>query len=329
MSIKCAIWGTPLSGSWNFGEGTNLKILDSPRAGGEYKLDSRSLDLGIPLRKLDAPGKARLTTWLVNKREEGEGSPQITLDSIRAAREGRRMLMKQRLERILQFLEKNGEAVTINTEPNNTVPEGKVGDKDKMLYQLLAYSESTEWFDLKGLLDHLGRRGLIEKSAASSFKEHQYYLTIDGAIYLDESRKVTPDSGKVFVAMWFDPSFDSVYDEAIAPAIRAAGYIPKRSDREHFVGQIDDWIFKQIRQARFVVADFSQGEGGARGGVYYEAGFARGLGREVVFTCRKEDEGEIHFDTSHQNHILWKSNEDLKRQLIECITTVMGNGPNM
>lgn len=327
-SIKCAIWGTPLSGSRDNGEGTNLIILDSPRAGGEYKFDWRSQDLEIPLGDLDERGKVRLTTWLVNKREEGEGCPQITLDSIRAAQNGRKMLMKQRLERILQFLEKNGEAVTINTEPNNTVPEGKVGDKDKMLYQLLAYSESTEWFDLKGLLDHLGRRGLIEKSAASSFKEHQYYLTIDGALYLDESRKVTPDSDKVFVAMWFHSSVDSVYDNAIAPAIKAAGYVPKRADRAQFVDQVSDWIIGQIRQARFVVADFSQGIDGARGGVYYEAGFAHGLGRKVVFTCRKEDEGKIHFDTNHYNHIFWEDEEELKKRLEERIIAVMGDGPH-
>lgn len=277
---------------------------------------------------LDVPGKARLTTWLVNKREEGEECPEITPDDIKAAQRGRKMPMKQRLERILQFLEDNGESITINTSPNDTVLEGKVGDKDKMFYQLLAYSESTEWSDLKELLDYLTGKGLVNRSSESSFKEPRFILTVDGAIYLDESRKVTPESDKVFVAMWFHSSVDSVYDNAIAPAIKAAGYVPKRADRAQFVDQVNDWIIGQIRQARFVVADFSQGKDGARGGVYYEAGFAHGLGRKVVFTCRKEDEGKIHFDTNHYNHIFWEDEEDLKKRLKERIIAVMGDGPH-
>lgn len=305
-----------------------FQIVDSPRAGGEYLYHNSLAHSGGPLDKLDGHGKARLTTWLVNKREEGEECPQITPDGMRAAQKGRKMPMKLRLERILQFLEKNGESITINTNPDNTVPEGKIGEKDKMLYQLLAYSESTEWNDLKGLLYHLVEKELIQKSAASSFKEHQYFLTIDGTIHLDESRDITPDSDKVFVAMWFHSSLFSVYDEAIAPAIKAAGYAPKRADRAHYVDKIDDWIIGQIRQARFVVADFSQGDDGARGGVYYEAGFAHGLGRKVVFTCRKEDEKELHFDTNHYNHIIWESKEDLKKRLEERIIAVMGDGPH-
>ena len=38
------------------------------------------------------------------------------------------------------------------------------------------------------------------------------------------------------------------------------------------------------RHGGLVVADFT----GHRGGVYFEAGFARGLGIPVVWTCHKE-----------------------------------------
>ncbi len=323
MSIKCAIWGTPLSGRWQ-SENPWFPTVDSPRAGGKYSYRSDLTYSGGSLGELDVPGKVRLTTWLVNKREEGEECPEITPDDIEAAWGSRKMLMKQRLERILQFLENNGESITINTSPKNA----ELGDKVKVYYQLLAHSESTEWSDLKRLLDHLEREGLVRKSPESRLDEPRYFLTVDGAMRLDESRDITPDSDKVFVAMWFDSSLRPVYDEAIAPAIKAAGYVPKRSDREQYVDKIDDWIIGQIRQVRFVVADFSQGKDGARGGVYYEAGFAHGLGRKVVFTCRKEDEKELHFDTNHYNHIIWESKEDLRKQLEERIIAVMGEGPH-
>ena len=47
----------------------------------------------------------------------------------------------------------------------------------------------------------------------------------------------------------------------------------------------------QIRKSKFLIADFT----GQRGGVYYEAGFAYGLGLPVIWTCRKDwFDGLVH-----------------------------------
>ena len=54
-----------------------------------------------------------------------------------------------------------------------------------------------------------------------------------------------------------------------------------------------------------VVADFTHGRAGARGGVYYEAGLARGLGLPVIWTCREDMFDELHFDTRQYPHIGW------------------------
>ena len=89
---------------------------------------------------------------------------------------------------------------------------------------------------------------------------------------------------------------------------------PVRIDQQEHNNKIDDEIIAEIRRSRFVVADFTQGEKGARGGVYYEAGFAQGLGIEVIFTCRKDvlDNNDIHFDTRQYNHIGWETPEELR-----------------
>ena len=65
--------------------------------------------------------------------------------------------------------------------------------------------------------------------------------------------------------------------------IEDAGYEAVRIDEKEHTNKIDDEIIAEIRRSRFVVADFTQGKDGARGGVYYEAGFAHGLGIEVIF----------------------------------------------
>ena len=80
-----------------------------------------------------------------------------------------------------------------------------------------------------------------------------------------------------FVAMWFDPSMNDAWEKGFRLAVHEAGYDPLRIDRTEHVNKICDEIVAQIRRARFVVADFTHGDSGARGGVYYEAGFAHGL----------------------------------------------------
>ena len=86
-------------------------------------------------------------------------------------------------------------------------------------------------------------------------------------------------------------------------------YEAVRIDRKEHVNKIDDEIIAELRRARFVVADFTHGETGVRGGVYYEAGFAHGHDIPVVFCCRKDVIDEIHLDTRQYNHITWDPRE--------------------
>jgi NADPH:quinone reductase-like Zn-dependent oxidoreductase len=63
-----------------------------------------------------------------------------------------------------------------------------------------------------------------------------------------------------------------------------------------------------------------------RSGVFFEAGFAKGLGREVIFIVREADIEELkeHFDTRQYNHIVYDSAEDLRKKLYNriCATIV-------
>src|SRR5271165_6192652 len=84
------------------------------------------------------------------------------------------------------------------------------------------------------------------------------------------------------------------------------GVIP-RIDRKEHDGKIDDQIIAEIRRSAFVVADFS----GHRGGVYYEAGFAHGIGRRVIFTCKQAEIDKLHFDIRQYNTILWTTPNEI------------------
>ncbi len=81
--------------------------------------------------------------------------------------------------------------------------------------------------------------------------------------------------------MWLDSTMNDLWEKDIAPAITDAGYDPIRIDK------IDDAIITEIRRSQFIVADFTHGEKGTRGSVYYEAGFAHGLDLPVIFCVEK------------------------------------------
>ena len=122
---------------------------------------------------------------------------------------------------------------------------------------------------------------------------------------------------------------DEVYRDGIEPGIMDAGYRALKINREEYIDKIDDQIVAEIRRSRFLVADFTQDKRGARGGVYYEAGFAYGLGIPVIYTCREDLVRCLHLDTRQYNHILWKTSAELRESLRNRIRRVMGDGPEI
>ena len=78
-----------------------------------------------------------------------------------------------------------------------------------------------------------------------------------------------------------------------------------------------------------MVADFTQGEDGARGGVYFEAGFAQGLGIPVIYSCHKDSIDKLHFDTRQYAHIVWKNSKELRVGLLNRIRARIVNGPGL
>jgi nucleoside 2-deoxyribosyltransferase len=74
--------------------------------------------------------------------------------------------------------------------------------------------------------------------------------------------------------------------------------------------------------SRFLIADFTE----QRPGVYFEAGFAIGLGLPVFWFVRKDDLDNVHFDTHQYNHIMWEIKESLAQQIELFVTAVLGKG---
>ena len=146
----------------------------------------------------------------------------------------------------------------------------------------------------------------------------------EGWAHLEKIKRSHLDSSQGFVAMWFIPKFNDLFTDTIAPALNNAGYTAFRVDRKDHVGKIDDEIAAEIKRSRFIVADFT----GHRGGVYFEAGYAMGLGIPVIWTCRKNHMKKLHFDIRQYNCLDWEMDklDDFKDRLRWRIENVCGRG---
>lgn len=144
---------------------------------------------------------------------------------------------------------------------------------------------------------------------------YAYVLTIEGWLKVQPLSRPGGISGRCFVMMSFDPSLDAAYWNGIKPAIIDCGFTPICMKEIQETEGITDRILAEIRLAEFVVADFTL----QRHGVYFEAGFAKALGRTVVKSCREDDLENLHFDTKHYGHVVWTTPEDLRAGLAQSI----------
>jgi hypothetical protein len=122
-----------------------------------------------------------------------------------------------------------------------------------------------------------------------------------------------------FVAMSFSAGMNEAWLNGFDVAIRKAGYSPFRIDSKDFIGGITDEIIAEIRRSRFAVADYTE----QKNGVYFEAGFALGLGLTVIPTVLEDEINNLHFDIKHLNTLTWKDSADLALKLERRIRAVV------
>ena len=318
----CPIWNTPASVTiWNL----DLAV-DSPRAGGQYSITGRATEI---LKNHNETLKAQLTSWLIEQRRLGVDCPKISATNVEEIEQRRSLSIYQRADNLLRYIQQQLPHIGMDFYcefSDSIITDPQENEWAPLFMGMLAWSESTKAKELTYLLDYLeGESWLQRISHSGNTRSHR--LTVSGYNHLAEIDDVVTDSSQAFVAMWFDVSMEEVWEKGFHPAIRAAGYEALRIDRKEHLNKIDDEIIAEIRRARFLVADFTQGKDGARGGVYYEAGFAHGLNIPVVFTCRKDMLEKVHFDTRQYPHIVWKTPEGLRDDLAKRISAVLGDGP--
>ena len=106
---------------------------------------------------------------------------------------------------------------------------------------------------------------------------------------------------------------EAFVEEVVKPTVKETLGYDLRDIRDiSRAGVIDNILRVAIRDAKFVIVDLTHDNNGA----YWEAGYAEGLDKPVVYICQrekfersKEEGGGTHFDTNHCTTVLW-SNDD-------------------
>jgi hypothetical protein len=151
------------------------------------------------------------------------------------------------------------------------------------------------------LLGDLAKNGAVDWQPGSS----DVRILEPGWRRYDELKTASPYSRTAFMAMPFaDPVIEKVYAEFWRPAVARTGFELKTVTQR--AGLIDDHIRVDIRRSRFLISELTGGNRGA----YWEAGFAEGLNKRVIYTCEKSyfenPSTKPHFDVNHYSHVIWE-----------------------
>ncbi len=175
----------------------------------------------------------------------------------------------------------------------------------------------AEYFGLK---PSEGMKSIKDFLSSGLITDEQKLLLSD----LAEHKRILPKkeeqetSGKVFVSMCMNKKkYDFIEDVryGLKKGIEDSGNTPYFIDKDVYNDNMVVHLFQQIEQCKFMVADFTT----QNTGVYYEAGYARALGKTTIFTCRADDFENVHFDIQQIHFIIWKDPEDLAKRLTDYI----------
>jgi hypothetical protein len=314
------IWGLPAVST---GIGSLLTQYSSDRAG-QF---ATSPGLSEFLQNWSDHDKGKLSSWILDH-NRGGGVPVVKPEDMSTIRARRSLGFFEKVDRFLLMLEAD------KFRPGDPLPwragvdsHTSVRARDRTMLWIEAASEQEFYAFRPALID-----AAVLKSDQT---DGLLRLGPRGYARMEELRSVAANTDQGFVAMWFGEAVSDAYTKGIEPALADAGYRAMRIDRKEHNNKIDDEILAEIRRSRFMVADFTCGLADTgngpvaipRGGVYYEAGFAQGLGIPVIWCVRVDQVGHVHFDTRQFNHVTWTTPEDLRERLSARIAASIGWGP--
>lgn len=270
------------------GEGSDSYQYDCPNCG-RYSLTGTAKAL-LGYRK-NISGFTSKLSHEIRRMQRTNDWPEIHSNIITyVEKEGHFPSVSEQADNLILMLGKAGVGVDVVTSYENS--QARVGAETPGGVRFIA--------------DALSSKNLIESSVSGS--KVRMKLTFDGWQRHNKLTKETVSGSKAFMAMDFsNKSLSEIFINNFKPAVAEAGFDLVRLDENPKAGSIDERLRVELRRSAFIIADLTDSNLGA----YWEAGFAEGLGKPVIYTCEKsvfENKG-THFDTNHLHTVIWSSGE--------------------
>ncbi len=303
MSGNCPVCRAPLLAESPHPDGRDATQFSCPRCG-RFLLTGSLLE-DLPHTLSSVPDAAAKLSHALRRAQEVNAEVLFSTATIEEVLKRPLPRPQEQADLLVRWLAQNlsgpGELVEISPETH----AGVVGAKSDSGFALV--------------LDHLFAVGLLtghQLKTIGAQGNAQATLSFDGWAYYEGLAKGSVAYRKAFMAMKFgDPSLEKILSDVFKPAARKAGFDLFKLDDVPKAGLIDDRLRVEIQSSDFLVADLTHDNLGA----YWEAGYAEGLGKPVIYTCEwsKFEATKTHFDTNHHLTIVWdaKSPEQAGEEL--------------
>ena len=294
----CRICDSPLISCLSFPDKPYLYQVDCPRCG-YYRADRDFLD---DVSEYDKEERNLFSGHIRNTSSE-ENPMHLNAQTYKDIPEiifpYKRLTVPQRINNLIKFIYGKAEK-----------PNKQILIQHDEIYRF--YIQSID--DYYMLINYLTEKRYIKNPDHRSDQSF-FWLTVEGWEKYESLKEININSKIAFVAMSFDPDLKYLFTDFIKPACQECGFDAERVDSGEHNEKICDRIIAKINESRFVIADFTRN----KHGVYFEAGYAMGMGIPVIWTCSEVPKEELSFDTRQYRHIMWKDGNDLKEQLINRI----------
>ncbi len=273
---------------------------------GKYSITDTALSILDPLHT-----DPKLIAWIKDLNKKGADPPAIDSNVLKNLTKGlpnyspsqKQLILMRNLEKLTEY---PGKSVVVLPKYAYPLCWGS-GERELIFY-----------------LSNLVKRGFLRLISGDGSELDNLTNTVEitaaGWDFLEENAKLSVFSDQAFVAMSFSENLNNIWEDSIKEGIELAGYKAYRVDSDPHSDRIDVKIITEIKNSKFLLADVTE----QKRGVYFEAGYALGLGIPVIWSCRKDDLKNIHFDTRQYNHILWEDGEDYKETLYNFICAIIG-----
>lgn len=299
MSADCPIClsidGFPIVNSGNAGTGFGDTFHDCPSCG-LFIVDrcGREDYLGPERSKTSPAARASLSHW-VRRQPKTQNTVVVSEELIRAA-VNRELPLPNPSQLATSIIRYIGDRTADTGEPLETF------DAD--------FRASVGAINLRsaiGIVHELFDAKLIKAlfpPDAWSVSAQQVELTLAGWNAYEAEKKGQISGKYGFIALKTGcESLEPLIRHHIKPSLADIGYDLVDYRDISKAGIVDNILRVQIRNSAFVLVDLTHDNSGA----YWEAGYAEGLGKPVLYLCEKSkfDEKSTHFDTNHCTTVPW------------------------